>query len=149
MAALDAGLDASGSEMSSVERPRDAVLRRARVLLVDDQAAFLDLLAEVVSATRHLAIAGRAESGKRAVELAHELRPDMVVMDVRMPGLGGFEAAERIKATRPSTLVVLISTTHPDELPLRARPGYAEEVIWKSRLGAGLLDEIWLNNRLE
>lgn len=131
------------------ERPSDVLLRRARVLLVDDQAAFLDLLAEVVSATRHLAIAGQARSGERAVELAQELRPDIVVMDVRMPGLGGPDAAERIKAARPSTLVVLISTTHPDELPVRAGAGCAEEVIWKCRLGAGLLDEIWCKHRLE
>jgi len=141
-------MDALGIEMSSVKRPRDVALRRARVLVVDDQAAFLELLAEVVTATGHLEIAGQAQSGERAVELAQELQPDMVVMDVRMPGLGGFEAAERIKAARPSTLIVLISTTHPDELPLRAGAGWAEAVVWKSLLGAGLLDEIWLQHRL-
>jgi voltage-gated potassium channel len=59
------------------------------------------------------------------------------------------EAAERMKAARPSTLIVLISTTHPDELPLRAGAGCAEEVIWKSLRGAGLLDEIWLQHRLQ
>ena len=113
------------------------VERRARVLVVDDHAAFLALLAEVVSATSRLEIAGEAQSGERAVELAQELAPDMVVMDVRMPGIGGLEAADRIKAIHPSALVVLVSTTHPNELPPRAG------AIWKSRLGPALLDEIW------
>lgn len=47
------------------------------------------------------------------------MHPDLVLMDVRMPGIGGIGAAERIKACSPSTVVVLISTTLPDELPLR------------------------------
>jgi two-component system, NarL family, invasion response regulator UvrY len=115
------------------------VERRARVLVVDDHAAFLTLLTEIVNATSHLELAGEAQSGERAVELAKELAPDMVVMDVLMPGIGGLEAAERIKAVCPPALVVLVSTTHPDELP----PGAGGEVIWKCRLGAGLLDEIW------
>lgn len=134
--------------MSSVERSTEVPGLRARVLVVDDQPAFLDLLVEVVNATRHLEIAGRAHSGERAVELADELRPHMVVMDVRMPGLGGFEAAERIKAARPSTLIVLVSTTHPHELPRPTGAGSADEVIWKSVLGTRLLDAIWLRHRV-
>jgi chemotaxis response regulator CheB len=131
VAAQLARIDAVGIELSAVEP--------GRVLLVDDQPAFLGLLAEVVGATSHLEVAGDAQSGERAVELTQELKPDMVLMDVRMPGIGGLEAAERIKAVRPSTLIVLVSTTHPDELPPRAH-----EVIWKSRLGSALLDDIWL-----
>ena len=59
---------------------------------------FLALLRDVVGATGHLEIAGEAQSGEEAVVAAHELRPDMVLMDVRMPGIGGIKAAERIKA---------------------------------------------------
>jgi two-component system invasion response regulator UvrY len=68
-------------------------------------------------------------------------------MDVRMPGIGGIEAAERIKAHRPSTVVVLISTTHPDELPLHGADTFVDAVVWKSRLRPRLLDEIWLQWR--
>jgi two-component system, NarL family, invasion response regulator UvrY len=122
----------------------DAVAVRARVLAVDDNEAFLALLHDVVGATAHLAIAGQACSGEHAIAAALQLRPDMVLMDVWMPGLGGIEAAERIKSDRPSTVVVLISTTHPDELP---RTTCAEAVVWKSRLTPKRLDAIWLNAR--
>jgi CheY-like chemotaxis protein len=118
---------------------------RARVLAVDDQPPFLAILRAVVGATGHLELAGEAQSGEEAVVAAHELRPDMVLMDVRMPGIGGLKAAERIKATHPPTLVVLVSTTHPDELPRESASGFA--VIWKSVLGPRLLDEIWTRHR--
>jgi DNA-binding NarL/FixJ family response regulator len=68
-------------------------------------------------------------------------------MDVRMPGIGGIEAAERRKARSPSTVLVLVSTTHPDELPLRRADTFVDAVIWKSRLRPRLLDEIWLQLR--
>ncbi len=118
---------------------------RARVLAVDDQPPFLAVLRAVVGATGHLEIAGEAQSGEEAVAAAHELRPDMVLMDVRMPGIGGLKAAERIKASQPPTLVVLISTTHPDELPRESASRFT--VIWKSVLGPRLLDEIWTRHR--
>jgi pilus assembly protein CpaE len=127
--------------MSGSERSGTVGGCRARVLAVDDQPPFLAVLRAVVGATGHLEIAGEAQSGEEAVVAADELRPDMVLMDVRMPGIGGLRAAERIKATQPPTLVVLISGTHPDELPLES--GSCFTVIWKSLLGPRLLDEIW------
>jgi DNA-binding NarL/FixJ family response regulator len=118
---------------------------RARVLAVDDDPQFLVLLHEIVDATRHLAIAGEARSGERAVREAHDMEPDMILMDVRMTGLDGIAAGRLIKADRPATLVILISTTHPDELPPVA--GAADAVIWKIRLAPRLLDETWLQHR--
>lgn len=119
----------------------------ARVLAVDDHAPFLALLRDVIGSANQLELIGEAQSGEGAVAAARELHPDMVLMDVHMPGLGGLAAAERIKADRPSTLVVLISTTHPDELvPQGARVG-ADAIVWKSRLGPRLLDEIWQGHR--
>ena len=93
---------------------------RAGVLTVDDHSPFLAVLRDVVRATGHLEIVGEAQTGEGAIAAAQDLGPDMVLMDVQMPGIGGLEAAEEIKASRPSTVMVLISTTHPDELPPRA-----------------------------
>jgi DNA-binding NarL/FixJ family response regulator len=116
---------------------------RARVLAVDDHVPFLALLRDVIGSTGHLELVGEAQSGEAAVAAARELHPDMVLMDVHMPGLGGLAAAERIKADSPATLVVLISTTHPDELVPLGRRASADAIIWKSRLGPRPLDEIW------
>jgi NarL family two-component system response regulator LiaR len=120
---------------------------RGRVLAVDDHAVFRALIRELVDATRGLEAVGEADSGERAVEAALELEPDLVLMDVVMPGLGGIAATRRIKAIRPSTIVVLVSTTHPDELPLDAATCLADEFVWKSDLRPSLLDEIWQRHR--
>jgi DNA-binding NarL/FixJ family response regulator len=132
--------------MSSVERS-SSVAGRARVLTVDDNGPFLGVLRDVVEATGHLQVAGEARSGEGAIAAARDLQPDVVLMDVWMPGLGGIRAAEQIKATRASTVIVLVSTTHPDELPLGPADGFADAVVWKSLLEPRLLDEIWLRHR--
>ena len=105
--------------MPGVDRSATTETRRARVLAVDDQTQFLAVLRDLVCATRELEPVAEAHSGERAIEAVRETEPDMVLMDVWMPGIGGIAAAREIKAGRPSTLVVLISTTHPDELPLQ------------------------------
>jgi DNA-binding NarL/FixJ family response regulator len=103
----------------------------------------LAVLSDVVRATQQLRVAGTAQCGERAVELARMLGPDMALIDVRMPGMGGTEAAKEIKASPLPTLVVLVSTSHPDELPAATRTS-ADALIWKSELQPMLLDEIWL-----
>jgi DNA-binding NarL/FixJ family response regulator len=133
--------------MSSLERSPTIDPCRARVLAVDDHAPFLALLRDVLRATDQLEVVGEADSGERAVEAARELAPDVVLMDVRMPGLGGIAAARQIKTGRPSTFVVLISTAHPDELPLKGDDTVADMVIWKSELAPQLLDEVWMRYR--
>ena len=120
---------------------------RARVLAVDAQHSFLEVLRDVLGRTDRLEWVGEADSGEMAIELAEQLEPDVVLLDVRMPGLGGIEAATQIKTRYPSMLVVLISTVHPDELPEERRDSAADAVIWKSELAPRLLDEIWLLHR--
>src|SRR5262245_24650085 len=100
------------TEMPAVDEPA-VEAGRARVLAVDDDASFLALLRDLVRATTHLELAGEAPSGERAIDAARELRPDMVLMDVWMPGIGGLEAAKVIKAAGRPPLIVMISTTHP------------------------------------
>ena len=131
--------------MSGSERSGIVGGARARVLAVDDQPPFLAVLRAVVGATGHLEIAGEAQSGEEALVAASELLPDMVLMDVRMPGIGGLKAAERIKARHPPMLVVLVSTTHPDDLPFESASGFT--VVWKSVLDPRLLDAIWTRHR--
>jgi two-component system, NarL family, invasion response regulator UvrY len=130
--------------VSALEASNPPDCSRARLLTVDDQRTFLALLRDVARETDQLEVVGEAESGERAIELARQLQADMVLIDVRLPGMGGIEAATRIKQSRPSTVVVLISTTHPDELPEAADHCGADAVLWKNELEPRVLDEIWL-----
>ena len=71
------------------------------VLLVDDHDAFRRVARAVVEATEQFEVVGEASSGEGSIELAARLAPDLIVMDVRMPGIGGVEAAERVRALLP------------------------------------------------
>jgi DNA-binding NarL/FixJ family response regulator len=114
----------------------------ACVIAVDDHPTFRAVLREVVGATGELVVIGEADCGESAVELVLELEPDMVLMDVRMPGIGGIDATRRIKELRPSTIVVLVSTTHPEALG-RGAESNADDFVWKNDLRPTLLEEIW------
>ncbi len=113
------------------------------MLAVDDQLSFRDVLRDVLRRTERLECVAEANSGEAAIELVQRLEPDVVLLDVRMPGLGGIGAARWIRARHPATLVILISTAHPDDLPGEARASGADALIWKSELEPKLLDRIW------
>jgi DNA-binding NarL/FixJ family response regulator len=115
----------------------------ARVLVVDDHRPFLALLRDVLGATQRLEGVAEAHSGEEAVEVARSLRPDVVLMDVRMPGLGGVAAARLIKEGCPSAMVVLISTARRDELALDGTEMFVDAFVRKSDLGPRLLDQLW------
>jgi two-component system invasion response regulator UvrY len=93
-----------------------------------------------------LRIVGEADCGEQAVDLACELEPDIVLMDVRMPGLGGIEAGRRIKVALSKTVLIFISTTRPVELPLEIDQTGADATVWKSELHPDSLDAIWLRH---
>jgi signal transduction histidine kinase len=94
--------------------PRDdPQVRRIRVLVVDDNAGFRESLLSLLD-TDGLSVIGEAESGIRALELVPELRPDVVLMDVRMPFMDGIEATRRLKERFPGVGVVALSG-HEDQ----------------------------------
>jgi len=88
-----------------------------RILLVDDQPQFRRAAAALINATPGLLLVGEAGTGEQAVDLAARLRPDLIVMDVRLPGIDGTEACRRILRGRPGTRVVLVSTYERSDLP--------------------------------
>jgi DNA-binding NarL/FixJ family response regulator len=127
---------------------RDAEPRvRTGVLAVDDQASFRALVRDLVALACDFEVLGEANCGEEAVALAAELQPDLVLMDIRMPGLGGIAAADVIKGRSPETVVVLVSTTAPDDLPDAARRCQADEIVWKTDLRPRLLEDIWRRHR--
>jgi DNA-binding NarL/FixJ family response regulator len=112
-----------------------------RVLLVDDDPAFTELMKCVLS-LNGVDVLGEAPDGAEGVELALELEPDVVVMDVRMPRMDGLEATRRILATVPGTRVLVVSSsTDPDDVE-RAREAGADGYLPKERAAAELPD--WL-----
>ena len=80
------------------------------VLTVDDQAIFRSVARDVIEATPGFVPLAEAASGAEAVALAAELRPDLVLLDVRMPEMDGLEAAARIHSAAPNATIVLLST---------------------------------------
>lgn len=86
-----------------------------RVLLVDDQELVRYGFRLMLEADEGMVVVGEAEDGARAIGAAERLRPDVVLMDVRMPGLGGIEATKQITSRRPDTRVLVLTTYDLDE----------------------------------
>ena len=111
------------------------------MLVVDDQDVFRDVLRDVVLATPGMTLAGESASGEAAIEAVEALSPAMVLMDKRMPGIGGIEAARRIRARHPEIVVVLASVESPDPEVLR-RSG-AAAFLHKRELSPRALADLW------
>ncbi len=105
-------------------------METTRIIVVDDEALFRELLVRTLSAEPGLEVVGQAEDGETAVSLAREKKPDVVLMDIEMPGgTDGIEASLRIKSESPETGVVILSA-HSDRryvtsLPLEDIQGWA------------------------
>ncbi len=80
-----------------------------RILVVDDHPLYREGLVGLLATTDDLVVVGQASDGLEAVGLTRELHPDLVVMDLTMPGLNGIEATRRILAAAPTTLVLILT----------------------------------------
>ena len=118
-----------------------------RVLVADDQAPFRGAARSVLGATADFELVGEATSGEEAVALVNSLRPDLVLMDIKMAGIGGIEAARSIKATSPETLTILLSTYREEDLPPQARTCGAAAYLHKSDFSRHALRELWHGRR--
>jgi len=108
-------------------------------LLVDDNSVFLDSASRFLGADERIEIIGRAASGLEALQQVERLRPDVVVMDVAMPGMNGLDTARRLKA-RPNSPLIVISTMHDHaEMREAANQAEADGFVPKSRFCLELL----------
>ncbi|ROP34897.1 response regulator [Saccharothrix texasensis] len=85
-----------------------------RVLIVDDQALFREALATLLEVQPEIEVVGEAGDGERAVRLCAELRPDVVLMDLRMPVLDGIAATDRLRVEQPGVRVLALTTFDDD-----------------------------------
>jgi DNA-binding NarL/FixJ family response regulator len=86
-----------------------------RILVADDHPAFRTGLQQMLFDVVDLEVVGEAESGAQAVELTQELAPDVVVMDLRMPGIDGIEATRRLQQVAPSAAVIVLTMFEDDD----------------------------------
>jgi CheY-like chemotaxis protein len=112
-----------------------------RVLVVDDQEPFRRAMSAVVDETDGFVVVGSARSGEESLAMAGELLPDLVLMDVNLPGIDGIEATRRLRARPEPPVVMLLSTYDEDEFDL-AGCG-AASYIAKAAFGPDRLSEAW------
>ena len=116
------------------------------VLIVDDQEPFRLAARAVVEATDDFEVVGEVETGEASVDAARDLHPDLVLMDVNLPGINGLEATRQIlaeaNATRP-VVVLVLSTYEAAEYAPRAEEAGAASYIPKSEFSPDRLVEAW------
>ncbi|ONF68615.1 DNA-binding response regulator [Amycolatopsis sp. WAC 04169] len=114
-----------------------------RVLIVDDQALFREALATLLEVQPEIDVVGEAANGEEAVRLCAELRPDVALMDLRMPVLDGIAATARLRAEQPGVRVLALTTFDDDEdvfAALRAGAvGYLLKDVSSTRLVEALV----------
>ena len=110
-----------------------------RVLLVDDYADFLESASQFLSTVPRIKVVGRARSGVEALQAVDRLRPDLVLMDLAMPGMSGLEATRRIKEQAGAPRVVIITLYHNRGYRVAALAAGADGFMTKSEFGEDLV----------
>jgi DNA-binding NarL/FixJ family response regulator len=126
-----------------MSEPSDRHRRAVTVLAVDDQPVFRHTARELIAATDGFQQIAEAGSGEQALVLAAELHPDLVLVDVRMPGMDGIETARHLIDQDPGTVVVLVSLEAPIDLPAAVGDAGAAAHIRKQELSPRALRALW------
>jgi DNA-binding NarL/FixJ family response regulator len=116
-----------------------------RVLIVDDQEPFRSAARLVVELTDGFEVVGEAETGEGGVEMARDLAPDLVLMDVNLPGIDGLEATRRIVAGGTARVVLLLSTYEEAEYAPRAAECGAAAYVPKASFSPDRLESAWVD----
>lgn len=117
-------------------------MKPIRVLLADDQALFREGLRTLLSLQPAFEVVGEAANGEEAVAGARQLQPQVVLMDLRMPVLGGVEATRRIRAMNPSCRVIVLTTFEDDEEVFEALRAGAAGYLLKDVASEKLMEAI-------
>jgi NarL family two-component system response regulator LiaR len=113
-----------------------------RVALVDDQRRFYEMVATLLATTPEILLIGYGSSGEEALALCQEVQPDVLLMDVVMPGMGGLEATRLIRERFPGVKVLVLSSYHADEMVQGMLKSGATGYILKASLAQDLVQTI-------
>jgi two-component system chemotaxis response regulator CheY len=119
-----------------------------KLVLADDAPFIRDVLRDIFAAQSDIEVIGEAEDGKQAVEIAHDLKPDVILMDIVMPHKSGIEAAQEILKSLPQIRIVACSTMDQETMIMRAleagccsylvKPFKVQEVLTAVRSAAAI-----------
>jgi DNA-binding NarL/FixJ family response regulator len=116
--------------------------RTIRVLIADDHRLFAQALEAILAADERIEVAGHARDGREAVHLAEELEPDVILMDIAMPAMDGFQATRVIRKNNPNACVLMLTGSNSRTDVDRARKAGAAGYVTKDRIAAELIDAI-------
>lgn len=111
-----------------------------RVLLADDHELFREGLAGIISAQPDMQVVGEASDGLEAFAKVQELKPDLILMDVQMPGMNGLEATRQIKQILPETIIVMLTVRDDDDKLFEALKNGAQGYLLKEIRSQALLE---------
>ena len=123
----------------SAPTPRRAPIR---VLVADDQPIFTRMLEAVLADDERMDVVGHAANGRQAVELAEELAPDVVLMDISMPLMDGLEATRRLHELDPAPRVLMLTESDLPGDVVRSRKAGAVAYVPKTRITSDLSEAI-------
>jgi DNA-binding NarL/FixJ family response regulator len=112
------------------------------VLIADDHRLFADALEAILATDGRFEVVGKAHDGESAVRLAGTTKPDVVLMDIAMPGVDGVEATRRIRKRRKSTAVLILTGSNARNDVDRARRAGAAAYVTKDRIASQLVEAI-------
>lgn len=125
--------------------PINQTHRRVRTLLVDDMPQVLHDLRQLLELTSLVEVVAEASNGLEAVRLAGALSPEVIVMDLEMPGLDGYEATRRIKLQAPAIRVIILSVHDGPEEIARAQAAGADGFVLKGANYETLIQAMLIN----
>jgi DNA-binding NarL/FixJ family response regulator len=113
-----------------------------RVLIADDHRLFAQALEAILATDERIEIAGHARDGREAVELAGSLDPDVILMDIAMPAMDGFQATRLIRKDNSRACILMLTGSNSRTDVDRARKAGAAGYVTKDRIAAELIDAI-------
>ena len=115
---------------------------KIRVLIADDHRLFAEALQAILAGDARIEVVGTARDGREAVDLEAELEPDVVLMDINMPGMDGIDAARTIRERRDSACILMLTGSNSRADVDRSRAAGAAGYVTKDRIAAELIDAI-------